>query len=212
MQHGKAHCFGCQNRVNDAPLSPAQCYPASVVYNEANEGSIVTNSEGIVGSAFLEITEKPIDIANLTSTYAACDECGAISTFIGVTRNHFHGRPVARLEYESYTSMAIKQMSHIVRSVFTQFSQVHRVVISHRIGAVPVREASVFISVTTEHRESGLAAVAFAINTLKEKVPVWKREFYLAAPAADESASHSDESVWKRNSEYLSPTAPLPQQ
>ncbi|CUG93832.1 molybdenum cofactor synthesis protein 2 large subunit, putative [Bodo saltans] len=203
--HSKSNCFGCQNRVADAPLSPAQCHPASIVFDANHDGPIVTNSDGVIGSAFVEITESSIDIGKLTSTYASCDECGAIATFIGVTRNHFHGRPVARLEYEAYTSMAMKQMSHIVRSVFSQYSQVHRVVISHRIGAVPVREASVFIAVTTEHRESGLAAVAFAINTLKEKVPVWKREFYTTGEAITHDGD--EESVWKRNSEFSSPKA-----
>jgi molybdopterin synthase catalytic subunit len=224
----KSHCFGCQNKAHEAPLSSAQCYPASqhlcATASSSDEClSLVTNNEGVAGAAFLEITDRPIDVSFLTSEYAACDACGAIATFLGVTRNHFHGRPVARLEYEAFTSMALKQMSHIVRRIFLEFAQVHRVIISHRIGVVPVKEASVFIAVTTEHRESGLSAVAFAINTLKERVPVWKREFYVAqhpSPSSDtptQSAVESlrcvdgeeEQSVWKRNCEYSSPTAPL---
>lgn len=209
----QSKCFGCQNRSHEAPLSPAQCYPDSVVLNSCEDSTLVVNSAGSIGSAFLEITDKLIDTSHLTNKYASCDECGAIATFLGTTRNHFGGRRVDRLEYESYTSMALHQMKHIVRRVFSEFAQVHRVVISHRIGVVPVREASVFIAVTTEHRESGLAAVAFAINTLKERVPVWKREFYVASASdgsasVEQDAAPAGESTWKRNCEYSSPTAP----
>lgn len=146
---------------------------------EQHVASVVTNSEGQVGEAYIEITPEKIDMWGLTERVAStCPAAGAIATFIGTTRNYFRDREVVKLSYTAYTSMAMKEMINITRHIFSSFAEVHRVVISHKIGECPVGEASVFIAVASGHRDEGLEACAYAINTLKAKVPVWKLEHY----------------------------------
>jgi molybdopterin synthase catalytic subunit len=171
--------------------SPRKSVPAHKVLENC------ATLRGADGSCYLEITDLPIAVSKLSEEYAASADCGAIATFLGVTRNNFEGRKVTGLEYESYSEMALKQMEKISNQIFTRYDGVHRIIMSHRIGFVSVTEPSVFISITTEHRSSGLEAVAYAINTLKERVPIWKKEYY----------SDVDDSMaaWKRNPEALSP-------
>ena len=115
---------------------------------------------------------------------------GAVSSFVGTTRNSFMGKTVVRLEYEAYEALALKEMRALRRRVFAQWSGVYRVLVWHRLGEVPVGEASVVIAVASEHRAEGLAAVAWAIDELKRRVPVWKKEVY------------ADGSAWKGNCEF----------
>lgn len=196
---GPHHCYGCMNNATNAPLPPSQSHPVKVIFcPDASDPSlrdVAVNKDGVPGVALIEISESPLDVNEMVNSVASCESCGAISTFLGVTRNHYKGQVVARLEYEAYTSMAVKQMTHIAKYIFKNFDQVHRVVIAHRIGSVPVKETSVFIAVSTEHRASGLQAVAYAIDTLKAKVPIWKREYY---------AEEAESGAWKRNPEALS--------
>ena len=172
-------------------------FPIDTLNDDASIESLETslrNSDGHHGTVYLEITSSPIQTELLTNLYAASAACGAIATFLGVTRDHFQGKKVEKLSYEAYTRMALKQMRKIAANIYAQFPQVHRVVFSHRIGVVPVKEASVFLAVSTEHRQSGLQAVSYAIDTLKATVPIWKREYY------EEEGS---EPSWKRNPEAL---------
>lgn len=200
-------CFSCQHK--NVPTTSSVVSGHSVAM--ARQLDDVINTEGQRCIAFIEIVNDPINIPQLLEHQASSEACGAISTFIGVTRNNFNGRGVSRLEYEAYSTMALKEMEKIVVAVFATFGQVHRVVISHRIGVVPVKEASVFIAVTTEHRKSGLDATAFAINTLKATVPIWKKEFY-SGEHEDAAAEKAADSEWKRNVEFASnPSSPVKQ-
>ncbi|EDQ92159.1 uncharacterized protein MONBRDRAFT_14411 [Monosiga brevicollis MX1] len=114
-------------------------------------------------------------------------EAGAISTFVGITRNTFQGKMVARLEYEAYETMAVKKMRAIAATCLERWD-LERCAIEHRLGSVPVSEASVAIYISSAHRRAGLDAVAFAIDELKATVPVFKREVYVDGQAE-----------WKRN-------------
>jgi molybdopterin synthase catalytic subunit len=113
---------------------------------------------------------------------------GAILVFHGVTRDNFAGRRVTRLEYEAYTDMALAQMRSIVAQAEAKWPGV-RVAISHRTGVVPVGEASVLIAVSAPHRGECYKASRFCIDTLKARVPIWKKEHY------------EDGSAWKANAE-----------
>lgn len=115
--------------------------------------------------------------------------CGAISTFIGITRDNFDNKKVLKLEYEAYEPMALKELTDICRRVRSQW-QVKHIAIHHRLGDVPVSEASVAIAVSSPHRQESLRAVEFTIEALKSKVPIWKKEVY-----------EGDESTWKENKE-----------
>jgi len=123
-----------------------------------------------------EIVEQPIDVGRLISAVGRVD-AGAIATFIGTTRNHNAGREVVRLEYEAYPEMARREMQRIGEEAIDRFS-VKAVAIVHRIGVVGVGDASVAIATSAAHRDAAFAACRFAIDRLKQIVPIWKKEHY----------------------------------
>ena len=114
---------------------------------------------------------------------------GAISTFVGVTRSHFQGKKVVRLEYEAYDKMAIAELVKLCEMVRKEHEGVGRIVVAHRLGLVPAGENSVVIVVASPHRRDAIDGCGMAIEVLKERVPIWKREVY------------EDGSEWKQNSE-----------
>ncbi len=104
-------------------------------------------------------------------------QCGGLSVFIGTVRNATEGRNVQLLEFEAYENMAIKEMEKIRQQAITQFG-VHNVAIFHRLGRVPIGEAAVVIAASSPHRDAAFKACRFAIDTLKETVPIWKKEIF----------------------------------
>eukprot|EP00124_Ichthyophonus_hoferi_P002638 Ihof_evm6s188 gene=Ihof_evmTU6s188 len=102
------------------------------------------------------LCDQPISIDHVTRL-VGCPEAGAISSFIGTTRNYFYGKKVIRLEYEAYSGMAEKQMKIICRDIRDQFN-VLNIAIVHRTGVVPVGEASIMIAISSYHRTDGLEA------------------------------------------------------
>ncbi|CAK1547463.1 unnamed protein product [Leptosia nina] len=118
------------------------------------------------------------------------DSCGAVSIFVGTTRDNFEGKKVIRLEYEAYEPMALKAMKSICDEVRNRWPSVYGIAIYHRLGAVPCKEASVVIAVSSPHRRDSLDAVSHCIDSLKANVPIWKKEIY-----------EDSEPVWKENVE-----------
>jgi molybdopterin synthase catalytic subunit/molybdopterin converting factor small subunit len=102
---------------------------------------------------------------------------GAIATFTGTTRSQSRGREVVRLEYEAYEGMAEKVMAEIAEGLLARHELV-AVAIHHRVGVVEIGETSVAIAVSAAHRHDALAACREAIDELKERVPLWKKEVY----------------------------------
>ncbi len=102
---------------------------------------------------------------------------GAVVTFVGTTRDHNEGRRVLRLEYEAYEEMAVAEMAKLGEAAAKRWP-IAKVAIVHRVGVVPIGEASVVIAVSSEHREVGFTACRFLIDKLKELVPIWKKEFF----------------------------------
>lgn len=100
---------------------------------------------------------------------------GAVLTFIGTTRDSFEGRRVLDLEYEAWPEMAVPEMEAIAGEIGQRWPG-SRVAMAHRIGRVPIGEASVVISVATPHRGECYEASRYAIEQLKSRVPVWKKE------------------------------------
>jgi molybdopterin synthase catalytic subunit len=111
---------------------------------------------------------------------AAVDEPGAggITIFSGVVRNETGGRPVKFLEYEAYAPMAEIKMREIGETVRARWPGVRRVAILHRIGRLEIGESSVLIAVAAAHRGDAFEACRYAIDTLKQTVPVWKKEHF----------------------------------
>ena len=139
---------------------------------EADEVAVIPP---VSGGAF-RLTEDPIDVASVIDDVA--DEAsGAITTFVGTTRNTSRGRAVRYLEYEAYAGMAEKSMAELAEELKRRYD-LCRVAITHRIGRVGIGETSVAIAVSAPHRADALAACKDAIDTLKETVPLWKKEIY----------------------------------
>lgn len=124
----------------------------------------------------VRLGEAPIDLARLLA-FVERPSLGAVAVFLGTVRDHHAGRAVLRLEYEAYPEMAEAELREIAGQACARFG-VSRVAIEHRTGPLAIGEASVAIAVASEHRQEALQACAFAIDTLKRTVPIWKREFY----------------------------------
>jgi len=101
--------------------------------------------------------------------------CGAVTLFLGTTRDHHEGRAVTRLEYEAYEPMALAELERLEREACERFG-VASCRIVHRLGVVPAGEASVAIAVAAEHRARAFDACRWAIDELKRCAPIWKKE------------------------------------
>lgn len=124
----------------------------------------------------IQITDDKID-TKACIAYVGSADCGGIVTFIGTVRNQTKGKQVLWLEFEAYETMAIKEMSKIAEQAKTKFG-VEKVLIHHRTGLVPIGEEAVVIVVTAPHRKEAFLACEFCIDTLKQTVPIWKKEFF----------------------------------
>jgi len=122
-----------------------------------------------------EIVDQQIDLDSIVAKVSS-PKAGAITTFIGVTRNYTDDRQVNYLFYEAYHSMALQQLAQIGEEVHKKY-KIEKIAITHRIGRVNIEEASVIIAVSSGHRAESIEACHFAIDTLKEIVPIWKKEF-----------------------------------
>lgn len=119
------------------------------------------------------VVKEPIDVAAISARVAGAAN-GALLTFVGQVRNHSRGRKVAYLEYDAYVPMAEKQMARIAADARERWGA--DVAIEHRIGRMELCEASVVIAVGSPHRAEGFEACRYCIDTLKETVPIWKKE------------------------------------
>ncbi len=115
--------------------------------------------------------------ATQLATLVRSDADGAICVFLGVARKYSRGREVVHLEYEAYPEMAERKMAEIGQEIKEKFGA-ERVAIFHRTGVLEIGEASVAIAVATPHRGEAFAACQYAIDRLKESVPIWKKEVW----------------------------------
>jgi molybdopterin synthase catalytic subunit len=123
------------------------------------------------------IVEGPIDVGALISAAQRTD-CGAISTFVGTTRiDEAEGASVEYLEYEAYRPMADRKIEEIGAEIEERWD-VREVTIVHRIGRVEPGEASVAIVVASPRRGAAFEASRYAIERIKQIVPIWKREVW----------------------------------
>ena len=101
---------------------------------------------------------------------------GAVVTFLGVVRDNAHGRDVERIEIQVYEEMAVKQLSAIREEAIAKF-EVEEVAIVHRYGSLGVSDNIMMIAVGAGHRPEAFEACRYVLETIKEKVPLWKKEF-----------------------------------
>ena len=139
------------------------------------DGDEVALIPPVSGGGFL-LSEEPLSL-DAAVREVQSDEAGAIATFTGTTRRRSRGRTVTHLDYEAYPGMAEKVMSELA-AVLKHKYDLCDVAIHHRVGRVPIGETSVVIAVSAPHRADALAACKEAIDTLKETVPLWKKEVY----------------------------------
>nr|VFK50986.1 MAG: molybdopterin synthase catalytic subunit [Candidatus Kentron sp. TUN] len=125
----------------------------------------------------ISITRDPIDTVALDKG-AVDPGCGAILTFSGTVRNTHHDRRVRMLSYEAYEPMAQSELERIVADCLKCWPDIKKIQVVHRFGKMQVGESSVYITVSTPHREAGFSALRFIIECIKKDVPFWKKEFY----------------------------------
>ncbi|MBI2902267.1 MAG: molybdenum cofactor biosynthesis protein MoaE [Candidatus Methylomirabilis oxyfera] len=124
-----------------------------------------------------DITHQPLSIEPLVRAVTR-PSSGAVASFLGVVREQTRGRRVLYLEYEAYREMAIPKMREIADEIRGKW-KVDEIAMIHRIGHLEIGEASVAIAVSAPHRHQALAACAYAIDRLKEIVPIWKKEVWI---------------------------------
>jgi molybdopterin synthase catalytic subunit/molybdopterin converting factor small subunit len=139
------------------------------------DGDEVALIPPVSGGAFL-LSDEPLSLDRVVDEVRD-EQAGAIATFTGTTRIASRGRTVTHLDYEAYEGMAERVMAEIAESLQARY-ELSAVAIHHRVGRVGIGETSVVIAVSAPHRQDALAACKDAIDELKERVPLWKKEVY----------------------------------
>ena len=127
-------------------------------------------------SPAFEFSSTALDLAALQQPLHR-EECGGYASFEGWVRNHNDGKSVLYLEYEGYEEMVVSIFDEIALEAKARYG-VTRVRIVHRLGRMEIGETSVAVAVSSPHRKEAFEACRFAIDTLKHKAPIWKKEFY----------------------------------
>jgi molybdopterin synthase catalytic subunit/molybdopterin converting factor small subunit len=163
--------------LGDEP--PGLLYAVNRSYAEPDQelvdGDEVALIPPVSGGAFL-LSKDPLSL-DAAVREVADERAGAIATFVGTTRVDSRGRTVQHLDYEAYPGMAEEVMERIAQDLESKY-ELCEVAIHHRVGRVGIGETSVVIAVSAPHRQDALAACKEAIDTLKETVPLWKKEVY----------------------------------
>jgi molybdopterin synthase catalytic subunit len=128
------------------------------------------------------IVDRVIDLDALIERVRT-DACGAVAAFLGVVREQHDGRAVRGLSYEAYPAMALEQMREIALEAVGRYGPCE-IAIVHRTGDLQIGEASVAVAVGAPHRGAAFDACEYAIDELKRRVEVWKKEHYLDGDAA----------------------------
>jgi len=124
----------------------------------------------------IHITKDALDVDRCTD-FVQDPTCGGIALFVGTVRNSTKKRAVHLLEFSAYEPMAIKEMEKIAQKALKKFS-IHKIAIHHAVGRLKIGDIPVVIAVSAAHRTAAFDACQFAIDTLKQSVPIWKKEFF----------------------------------
>ncbi len=138
------------------------------------------------------LSAEPLDLQRLIDKCKTPDS-GAVSVFQGVTRDNFNGKKVTYLAYEAYTDMAVKSLEEIANEAMKKFN-LNGIGIEHRVGEVPISEPSINIVACSSHRKEAMEGSMWAIDTVKAKTPIWKKEFY--------EGEGEELAKWKSNAEF----------
>jgi len=124
----------------------------------------------------IKITREKLNLQDCYS-FVQDDSCGGIALFVGTVRNATKNKTVTLLDFSGYESMAIKEMLKIANTALQKFP-IHKIAIHHALGPLNIGDVPVIISVSSAHRNAAFEACQFAIDTLKETVPIWKKEHF----------------------------------
>ena len=124
----------------------------------------------------IQIADKAIDIQACIDA-AQSERAGAVDVFIGTVRNHNNAKEVVRLIFETYDTMAVKKMQELADQAREKW-EIEKIVMVHRKGTLEIGDVAVVIAVSTPHRAASFEACQWLIDTLKQVVPIWKREVY----------------------------------
>ncbi len=133
------------------------------------------------------VTASPLDAVALVRLVDAPGH-GAAVTFLGVVRDHNQGRRVTHLVYEAYDALAVKALEQIVDEAAARWPAT-LLAIHHRVGRLEIGEASVAIAAASAHRADAFAACRYAIERIKQIVPIWKHEYFDGGDAWIEGAT-----------------------
>ena len=122
------------------------------------------------------LTDKIIDIPSLIS-FSKDSHSGALSLFIGTTRDNYNGKNVIKLDYEYHPSMCIKYLNSLALQSIEKY-KLNKCVIVHRVKKVPISEESIVIIASSNHRKESLECCSFIIEEVKRIIPIWKKEYY----------------------------------
>jgi len=125
---------------------------------------------------FIKLIEGELSLTECYQ-FVQDDGCGGLALFVGTVRNHTKGKEVLKLEFSAYEPMAVKEMNLIALKAIDMF-KIEKIAIHHVVGNLTIGEVPVIIAVSSAHREAAFQACQFAIDTLKETVPIWKKEFF----------------------------------
>jgi molybdopterin synthase catalytic subunit len=124
----------------------------------------------------ITLTDQPLDINQITQL-AHSPDAGAVNVFVGTVRANTQAKKVMRLEYEAYEPMAVSEIQKIVDVAKLKWP-VKKIAVSHRVGILTVGEVAVVVAVATPHRKESFEACQFIIDSLKQTVPIWKKEIF----------------------------------
>jgi molybdopterin synthase catalytic subunit len=147
------------------------------------------------------LTSEPLDLAVLLRAIEAPD-VGGVTTFLGVVRDHNQGRKVLHLVYESYDALAERALARILAEAREHWPAT-RLAIQHRTGKLVIGEASVAIAAASPHRADAFAACRYAIERVKQIVPIWKHEYFeggdvwIEGATADPDDPAARETAWR---------------
>jgi molybdopterin synthase catalytic subunit/molybdopterin converting factor small subunit len=154
-------------------------YAVNREYSDADrplaDGDEVALIPPVSGGAF-RLSEQALDL-DAAVREVRSEDAGAVATFVGTVRRRSRGRNVLHLDYEAYEGMAEQVMAGIAEELKRRY-ELCEIAIHHRVGRVEIGEPSVVVAVSAAHRGDALAACREAIDTLKETVPLWKKEVY----------------------------------
>jgi len=148
----------------------------STVLRDGDEVAFMPPVSGGANSDFFRITRDPISAWALAKELRAPAN-GAVVVFEGIVRNHSRGRSTLYLEYEAYEPMALRKMEELGCETKQRFA-IAGIGMIHRLGRLEIGETSVAIIVAAEHRRAAFEACQYAIDRLKQIVPIWKKEYF----------------------------------